>query len=317
MSARTRRWLRVTIIAGWLVLALITVMPVLAQDGSGGTTGLTTAEGSGPDSLDSVAARLAPLLVGAALIERVLEFLFSWAQRTALDATSTLHGLASRLSGGISMDLRHAYEKLDALSDMLVELKSEGLPTQKPEGGAAAVAAETRPLTSTEEWAFADLAAQAKQLEETLSQAEANLKKLLNSPVYKARKKMLAAVLSIVFGILLAFAADLRLFDPLGIAVTNWFEEPFKVVDLILAGVLMGLGTDWVHQMISVLTKGQSLLGARADAAGQIDEARLQALTEQAVQRQTDVMMQQVRDMAQTEALRILGMAEEDDNLPT
>ena len=120
MSARTRRWLRVTIIVGWMVLALVVVMPVLAQDGSGTGTTLTTADGGAPNSLDSVAARLAPLLVGAALIECVLEFVFSWAQRAALDATSSLRGLASMLSGGITMDLRHAYEKLDALNEMLV-----------------------------------------------------------------------------------------------------------------------------------------------------------------------------------------------------
>ncbi len=311
MSARTRRWLRVTILVGWVVLALVAVMPVLAQDGSGGGTGLTTTASGAPDSLDSVAARLAPLLVGAALIERVLEFVFSWAQRAALDATSTLHGLASTLSGGVTVDLRRAYEKLDALNEMLVEIKGRGLPITKSEGGAAAgaaaVAADISTSGAEDDWPFARLAEQAEQLDKTLAQAESNLKTLVNSPIYKARKKVVAAVLSIVMGILLAFAADLRLFAPLDVTVTGWFEEPFKFLDLILAGALMGLGTDWVHQLISVLTKGQSLLGARASVAESFDETRLQSMTDQAVQQQADALMQQVREMVQTEAFRILG----------
>jgi hypothetical protein len=70
----------------------------------------------------------------------------------------------------------------------------------------------------------------------------------LKSPEYVARKKMAAAVLSVVFGVLLALGANLRLFEPIGVNVADSFQDAFKVIDLVLAGILMGLGTDWVHQ---------------------------------------------------------------------
>jgi hypothetical protein len=85
------------------------------------------------------------------------------------------------------------------------------------------------------------------------------------------------------------------------VAPPHWFSKPFDGIDLLLAGVLMGLGTDWVHQVINILTKGQSLLGARAEVTSQIDPAQIENMASQAIQQAFDQRIKEIRVQVERE----------------
>lgn len=295
MSARTRNLLRIGVLLGWLVLALITVAPVLAQDGGTPQSGGQD-QAAAPGDLNEVAARLAPLAVGAALIERTLEFLFSWAQRAVLDASSSLRGLAARISGLIKLDFRQGWEELDRLTNALVKVRA-GI------GGAQEVVDPNSPDPS--EWPLEQLETRLAEVEQTLTETEVRLQALMGSDLYKQRKKMTAAVLSIVMGVGLAFIANLRLFQALDVEVANWFEGPYEYVDMALAGVLMGLGTDWVHQVINLLTKGQSFLGRAGTGGSELDPASVKLLVAETFDEQFkhefDAQLRYLREQAERE----------------
>jgi len=294
MSARHRRIVRLTIVVVWLVVALVLVIPVLAQDGDGTSLPGADPASTAPSDLNEVAARLAPLLVGAALIERALEFLFAWAQRTALDATSSVRGLATRITGLVKVDFRQAYERLDELSDALVRRQHLGRPAEHGDPEADDPA----------EWPLAQLEEQLSAVETLLASTEAKLKQITDSPLYKERKKMVAGVLSLVLGVLLAFTANLRLFAPLDVSVAGWFEGTFEVLDTVLAGMLMGLGTDWVHQAINILTKGQRALGRAGEGRG-LDIEQVRALAAEAIQDEFNRQMEGLREQVQANVAEV------------
>ncbi|MCZ7541383.1 MAG: hypothetical protein M5U29_16020 [Anaerolineae bacterium] len=290
MSARTRRAFRIAILAGWLIVALLIVAPALAQGEESTPPVEGGAPSSTPDDLSEAAARLVPLLVGAALIERTLEFIFAWSQRAALDATSSMRGIATRITGLVKVDFRQAYRQLDELSAALLRRQSAG------------VHAEYGDPTSEDpaDWPLQQLEEHLTAVESLLTTTETKLKQILDSPLYKERKKMVAGVLSIIMGVLLAFATGLRLFEPLDVRVTGWFEGTFKIIDIVLAGVLMGLGTDWVHQVISVLTKGQRALG-RAGESVKFDPEEIKNLAAEAIQEEFDAQWRALREHMQAE----------------
>ncbi len=286
MTPGKRRALRMAVMIGWLVLALVVVMPVLAQDGTGTTQppgdAVTT---TAPQDLNAVAARLAPLLVGAALIERTIEFLFSWSQRAMLDTTSSLRGFATRISGLVQVDVRQLYDRLDSLSGALVRRQNMDIDPAAGDPNA----------NDPAHWPLEQLEAQLVTASKQLTLAESQLKEIMDSPLYKERKKMVAGVISIVMGISLAVVANLRLFQPLDINVADWFAKPFDVVDMIMAGVLMGLGTDWVHQVISVITKGQQALGRSGSDGESLDPDMVKNLVSQAIQNEFGAQLDQAR----------------------
>jgi hypothetical protein len=273
MSAGKRRVFRIAIVLAWLVWAMLVVGSALAQDGT-----VSGAQSAQPSSVDETVARLMPLLVGAALIERTIEFLFNWVERAVLDTSHTLYSLASRLTGLVQIDLHDAWKQTNKLTSALVQ---RGATEVTPGAGNADSA-------DPADWPLAKLQAQVEQAQNTLAQTEKVLSTALKSPEYVARKKMIASVLSITMGILLALAASLRLFQPIGIIAPNDFEDVFSRLDLVLAGVLMGLGTDWVHQVISLVISGKGLLGRAAgggDSNVTLPSAEgIQALVDQKVQ---------------------------------
>jgi hypothetical protein len=244
MSAGKRRVFRITVIVAWLVWALFVVGSALAQDGG-------SVAGQPPDTVNEVAARLMPLLVGAALIERTIEFLFNWVERAILDTGHTLHNLAGRVTGLVQMDLRPAGQQVNSLTSALAKRDASGTA---PDAGNA-------DSPNPADWPLAKLQAQLEQSQKTLEQFNTMIETALKSPEYVARKKIMASVISIVMGTLLAFAASLHLFEALDVSVASWFQDSFSILDKVMAGVLMGLGTDWVHQVIGVIIQGKGLLG--------------------------------------------------------
>ncbi len=286
MTATKYRVLRFLLLALWLLLALLVVGPVLAQDGSGGKTDTTlgNTQATDPQNLDDVAVRLSPLLVGAAMIERILEFIFNWVERAVLDATSTLNNFASGLTGLVQVDLHKAWDDLDKVTHAMLQRQvSEEAPDKGDPNS-----------PDPADWPLAVLEVRLIDAKAKLNQTQDVVKKSLSSPLYVARKKLAASVISIVFGIALAFTASLRVFEPLGVSVGNWFDGPFDFLDKILAGMLMGMGTDWVHQVIGLLIQGKGALGRTA--GGQYDPEQVRALASLVVQEQLANQREKLRE---------------------
>jgi hypothetical protein len=297
MSAGKRRVFRIAIVLAWLVWAMLVVGSALAQDGG------ANRQASQPNSVDETVTRLMPLLVGAALIERTIEFLFNWVERAVLDTSHTLYSLAARLTGLVQIDLRQAWTQMNRLTSALVRREASGTA---PASGNAASA-------DPADWPLVQLQAQVEQAQKTLAQANKMIGTALKSPEYVARKKMMASVISIVMGILLALAASLRLFKPIGIVAPTDFEDVFNELDLVLAGVLMGLGTDWVHQVISLVISGKGLLGRAAggdDSANVLpSEEAIQALVDQKVQIELEKQLKNLPAQVQNVAADLLHPA--------
>jgi hypothetical protein len=293
MSAGKRRVFRIVIVLAWLVWALLVVGSALAQDG-------TTSGTAQPNSVDETVARLMPLLVGAALIERTIEFLFNWVERAVLDTSHTMYSLAARLTGLVQIDLREAWNQTNKLTAALVRREAAGTA---PESGNVNSA-------DPADWPLAKLQAQVEQAQKTLAQADKMIGTALKSPEYVARKKMMASVLSIFLGVMLALATSLRLFKPIGIVAPSDFDDVFSRLDLVLAGVLMGLGTDWVHQVISLVISGKGLLG-RAAGGGDTTSALLgdesiKAVVDQSVQSELEKQLRNLRAQAETVATNLI-----------
>ncbi|WP_162909486.1 M23 family metallopeptidase [Aggregatilinea lenta] len=274
-TTRRTLTLRIAILAFWVVLLLLAVGPVFAQDGS-------TAEVA-PDGLDELAARLAPLLVGAALIERGLEFIFNWVERAVLDCSHYLHAFAARVTGLVTVDLRQAWGEWNDLTSALIN-----------ENRTAEAAMSGDPDSDDpSEWPLGTLEARLIEAREQLEAGQTALEKAMDSPIYISRKRVAAGWLSMSFGVALAATTGLRLFAPLGIDVPGWFESPFDIVDLVLAGLLMGLGTEWVHQVIGLLIQGKGLLG-RAGTGSNLDTEQVRNLAALTVEDEFNARLDQM-----------------------
>lgn len=264
----SRNTLRIIVLVGWLVLALIMVESALAQDDNVGTNQVGTE--AVPEDLDELAVRLLPLLAGAALIERTLEFLFTWVERAVVDVSHSLHALSIRLTGLVQVDLRKAWDELDELTDAMLHRQHSALPAAEGNPGSP----------NPSDWPLSVLELRLAEAKDKLDQAQNVIKDAMKSPLYTSRKKMAANWLSIFFGIGLALTSSLRLFQPMGIQVADSVEGSFSVADMILAGILMGLGTDWVHQVIGLVIQGKGLLGRAAGGqpSTAIDTAQINQL---------------------------------------
>ncbi len=228
----------------WVLLMLAVVAPALAQDG-----GLSS--DATPQNLNEVATKLTPLLVGAALIERLLEFLFNLAESYLLKAGRFLRGLMQWINGTALVDAREVYEEYDRLRKALVDRKILGdrAPTKANS-------------PNPEDWPLEKLETELASYEKKVRELDEWLHTTVKSKAYVARRKNVAATLGIVLGVILAATSDVRLFQPLNVHVSGVGKDVFDVLDMLMAGVLMGLGTDYVHQVINVVAKGQRYLGA-------------------------------------------------------
>ena len=229
----------------WVLLLLAVVGPVLAQDG-----GLTP--DTSPQNLNEVATKLTPLLVGAALIERLLEFLFNLAESYLLKAGGILRGIMRWINGTALVDAREVYEEYDKLRKALLDRKilaDRAMPTNAQSA-------------NPEEWPLEKLEAELRTYENKVKQLDEWLHATVKSKAYVSRRKNVAATLGIVLGVILAATSDVRLFQPLNVHVNGLGQDIFDALDMLMAGVLMGLGTDYVHQVINVVAKGQRYLGA-------------------------------------------------------
>lgn len=286
---------RTLMVAVWVVMALLVVGTALAQDGEATPAQETLDESAAaPQDLDDIAVKLTPLLVGATLIERTLEFLFNWVERTALDASHTMHQVLARVAGLVEIDIYNAWQNVTQLSVAFNTRQAQpDLALNDPES------------LNPEDWPLALLEERLEEARDLFEKAQETIESALKSPLYVARKKVAAMVLSMVFGVTLALMGGMRLFEPLGVTVADWIDGPFDIFDTVLAGVLMGLGTDWVHQLIGLLINGKGLLG-RAATGQQVDPEQVATLASAAVQenlgQQLDHLRAQVLGVGATTA---------------
>ena len=229
----------------WVLLMLAVVAPALAQDG-----GLST--DATPQNLNEVATKLTPLLVGAALIERLLEFLFNLAESYLLKAGRFLRRLMQWINGTALVDARDVYKEYDRLRKALVDRKILGDRLTATNARSAA----------PEEWPLEKLEQELATYEKKVRELDKWLHTTVKSKAYVSHRKNVAATIGIVLGVLLAATSDVRLFQPLNVHISGIGKDVFDVLDMLMAGVLMGLGTDYVHQVINVVAKGQRYLGA-------------------------------------------------------
>lgn len=246
LTPRQRLTLRGLLVLTWLVLALVIVGPVLAQDG-----GTPASSDNGPNDLQGVAAELAPLLVGAALIERLIEALFGWAEQALTDVSDRLLWLARWINGSAVDTAHEVWDTIRRLQEVRAKIISD---TLKKAGDPA--------LTDPSTWPLAEVEKQMLEIETQIKKARGTLKTVMDSEHYHNHRKNIAMGVSIVCGLALAFLIRIQVFEPLGISLDSGL---FEYGDMFLAGILMGLGTDYVHQFINIFTKGQRFLGARAE----------------------------------------------------
>lgn len=298
MSPTNKRFmLRGVILAAWLLLALIMVGPALAQGGEGNIGA------QDPSDLDDIAVRLAPLLVGAALIERTIEVLFTWTERALIDAGHWLNRLAETLTGLVSVDLRNAWDEVSQLTNALLTRRMTSI-LEPFEGNSDSVDPHDWPLAMIEE--------RLKEAKQRVETAQAVMEKSIKSPEFVAQKKIAAALLSMVFGLLLAAVGSLRLFQPLGVEAADWFKNPFDVLDLVMAGGLMGLGTEWVHQLIGVLIKSKDALSrvgvvkSSGDATAALDIEQVRLLAEQVVNQELKNQLSKIQGDVASEVTRVV-----------
>lgn len=278
LTQRQRITLRGMLVLVWLGLALVIVAPVLAQDGGAAANG-----GGDPTDLQEVAAQLAPLLVGAALIERLIEALFSWAERALLDVSRGFTWLANWLNGtavATAHDIWNAMERLNEAKAKLVKgTTHDGTNPDSP---------------NPEDWPLDKVEAELERMDRLAKKVKDELDAVTSSDQYRNHRKSVAMWLSVGFGLVLSFGAHMRLFEPLGITVGG---SAFEIADVAMAGLLMGFGTDYVHQFVNVFAKGQRLLGARADQpAMQIDMTAIRAQIATDFKQEMDARVKEIEE---------------------
>src|SRR5690606_16425758 len=215
---RAIKRLRMLMIAVWVLMALLVVGSALAQDGDDTPQQETQAANQAPQDLDDIAVKLTPLLVGAALIERTLEFLFNWVERAILDASHTMHSLLARVAGLVEIDVRNAWQSVTQLSSaMNARAANPMLALNDPDS------------PNPEDWPLSLLEVRLEEARDLFEKAQQTIESALSSPLYVARKKVAAMVLSMAFGITLSLIGSIRLFQPLGVNVASWIDSPFRI----------------------------------------------------------------------------------------
>lgn len=198
-----------------LILSLIATNIALAQTPGTGepTTDDTTA--------GEVALLLAPLVAAATVIERIIEMIFNWYESLVLNA--------SNLIGEGKGYLKWAKDQV-------------------------------RNLQNTTNWAGLSGSA-LTDAEDALQDAQSRLESYLVSPFYTSRKRVLTLLLGLVFGVIIAVTTQLQLLHLIAnmfgaggaIKAVDFLAAAGKWVDIVVTGLIIGLGTGPLHALIGLL----------------------------------------------------------------
>ncbi len=176
----------------------------------------------------SIAVLLAPLLAAATAIERAIEGIFNLIESAVLSLSSF-----TAIGGEY---VAWAKEQIKRYREQLLKLKGDPV--------------------------------QIRAVEKLLQDAEQRLKDWLKSEPYVSLKRSGALVLGIVFGLLVAVATRLKMFQLLNISMVP------ENMDIIVTGLVIGTGSAPVHSLIGILQNTRDAIDeARALARGRSIEA--------------------------------------------
>jgi hypothetical protein len=157
----------------------------------------------------------------------------------------------------------------------------------------------SKPLTTDE----------ASKLEDALKDAENRIAGFIKNPQYVSAKRVISLILGFVFGLLIAYGLDLRMFALLG-----FFKVPASMnwLDTLVTGLVVGTGSAPMHSLIGLIQNSKDAVDSvRALWKG---EALTRAIdVEKTLE---EVARLKEGQAAMTERLRAMGM-EGEAALPT
>jgi len=211
-----------------LLWAGIFAITVYAQQ-TGAPT-MPVANGSAPASAD-IAILFAPLLAASTGIERLLEMFWNWFEALFINFIAFV-AMGWEWMHWMREEIEVASQSINQLAAQLAELRR----TEPP---AARAAQESQ------------LVEQLRQAEEKLRATQEHLRDVLISDRYRSIKQALSVLVGIALGLIVAAAADLRMFHVLGIAGVP------SGVDVVVSGLVIGTGSGPVHSLVGILQQGK------------------------------------------------------------
>jgi hypothetical protein len=210
-----------------VVLAAVFAYTASAQ------TGNSPAPGAGPTT-GQVVDMLAPLLAAATGVERLLEMAWNWFETLFLN-------LIAFIAMGWEWT-RWAREEIAAASQAVNDLAAELERLRYGRPGQPRSSAET------------SLLAAMANAEKRLMQAQDRLQGVLKSERYRRIKQALSVLAGIGMGLVIAAAANLKMFVLLGITIVP------GPMDIFITGLVIGTGAGPVHSLIGILQQGKDAL---------------------------------------------------------
>ncbi len=258
--------------------------------GTGTATTDNSLQKQGPEDLDNIIVALAPLVFSALVIKLTLDFLFIWAENAVANpvAGSVLSSaLASRLTGLPRVDMGQAPQERQRLYKALLERRTHP-GVVEPDS------------VDPTKWPLEKLEIRLAELQEYFFQIEDLIEEVMISRAYISRKALFRSILGLVIGVEMALVFNVHLFESIGFKQPTWFSEPFKIIDLILAGLMMGLGADLVLQLIGVSPKEKPVPEPRPKRQS-VDPEVIKELVSQAVQEELEMQIKRLREEVSNE----------------
>ena len=188
------------------------------------------ANNAAPASAD-IAILFAPIVAASTGIERLLEMFWNW-----------FEALFTNFIAFVAMGwewMRWVREEIEMASQSINELASQLAQLRRTDVTPARAAQESVLLEKL------------RLAEEELNAAHAHLRSVLKSDRYRSIKQAISVLAGVALGLIVAAAADLRMFHLLGIAgVPNG-------VDVAVSGLVIGTGSGPVHSLIGILQQSK------------------------------------------------------------
>ncbi len=201
----------------------------------------------------SLTVILAPVLVAAVAVERMLEMLFNIIE-------SSWRALVAYLGRGLRW-LKNAETEVQLARQWLADVSSRYHQEMRSIslGSSGSVAKWTEEAASKIDVAKAILAL----AERRLAEAEINLNSVTASARYKSAKATASILVGLLLGVIVAEATSLQMFALLGIDAV-----PAKL-DAFMTGLFIGSGAYPVHSVVGLLQRAKDTLESATGALAQ------------------------------------------------
>lgn len=258
---------RLSLVFLFFALLLVVVPTVFAQD---------NADDSTSENIDKELLELyAPLLAGAVVVERLLEAFFTWIERGTISFRKEFTSSANRMFGWVSTFMGTLQAMIDSTEPMQIRLKQHWDAFYRENSQLAKLLGEGK--TSKEH--LTDLTKTVEDLKMEYEKEVKAIEAFFDSPGYMIQKKKIATLAGLILGIFTAISLDLTLIEPLhnlpSLKLGDF--DLMEGVDIVLAGIIMGLGTDYIHQFLGLVTSGRSFL-QRTDMSDPIKDLKQELL---------------------------------------